>query len=278
MRPLLFAAVWACLLLPAAAVHAEWLVDAGSDIVYEDNLTRAARGADRRDDVGLSPWLSIGHHVQLGAATSLLASADVRGTLYPRFEGLSNVASALTLGVRQKFGLGASAPWLRGFATAGVLDYGDDVRDSALIDAGMQAGKRLSDRFGVHGGYTYERLEASSRVFDQHSHTVSLQGGAAVTEAVHVTLGYAVRWGDLVVHRTPAPGAARTSHTRVVHTFDTPLEAVRIEATTHIVTATVSYALTPRAAVTAGYEHQFSIGPIFDYPNHVVRAGFAYSF
>ncbi len=115
---LLAAAVCACLLVPAAAAHAEWIVDAGSDLVYEDNLTRAARRADRRDDVALSPWLSIGHHVQLGDATSLLASADVKGTLYPRFEGLSNVAPTLTLGVRRKFGLGASAPWLRGFANA----------------------------------------------------------------------------------------------------------------------------------------------------------------
>ena len=275
---LLAAAVCACLLVPAAAAHAEWIVDAGSDLVYEDNLTRAARRADRRGDVALSPWLSIGHHAQLGDATSLLASADVKGTLYPRFEGLSNVAPTLTLGLRQKFGLGASAPWLRGFAAAGVLDYGDDVRDSALVDAGVQAGTRLSDRFGVQGGYTYERLEARGRVFDQDSHTLSVQGSAVVSDALHLAVGYAVRWGDLVVHRTPAAGATRTSHTRVVNTFDTPLEAVRIDATTHIVSATLSYALTPRAAVTAGYEHHLSIGPIFDYPNHVVRAGFAYSF
>ena len=278
MRSLLVTAVLSVLFLVHAAAHAEWIVDAGGDIVHEDNLTRATRGADRRSDVALSPVLSIGHYVQLSGATSLLASADFRGSLYPRFERLSNVSSALTLGVRQKFGLGASAPWLRVFATGGALDYGDNLRDSVLADAGVQAGKRLSERFDVQGGYTYERLDARSRVFDQESHTLALRGGAALTGALQLTLGYAVRWGDLVVHRTPAPGAARTSHTRVVNTFDTPLEAVRIDATTHIFSATASYALTPRAALTAGYEHQRSIGPVFDYPNNLVRGGFAYSF
>lgn len=277
MRALVRAVVLCCVLVPAAA-HAEWILDAGGDVVYEDNLTRAARGADRRDDTAFSPWLSFGHHGQLRDATSLLASIDIKASLYSRFEELSNVASTLTLAVRHKFGLGAGAPWVRGFATAGVLDYGDDVRDSALVDAGVAAGKRLSDRFGVQGGYTYERLDARSRVFDQDSHTLSIEGSAALTDVLHLALGYAVRWGDLVVHRTPAPGAARTSHTRVVTTFDTPLEAVRIDATTHIFSAAASYALTPRAAITGGYEHQLSIGPVFEYPNHLVRAGFAYSF
>jgi hypothetical protein len=164
------------------------------------------------------------------------------------------------------------------FATGGAVDYGDSLRDSVLVDAGVQVGKRLTERFDVRGGYTYERLDARSPVFDQQSHTLALRGGAVVTDALQLTLGYAVRWGDLVVHRTPAPGAVQTSQTRVVNTFDTPLEAVRIDATTHIVSAGASYALTPRAALTLGYEHQISIGPQFTYPNNVVRGGFAYSF
>ncbi len=279
MRSLLLAALLcAPLLAHVAPAHAEWIIDAGGDVVYEDNLTRASDRTDRRSDVALSPALSIGHHFQLADATSLVTTADFKGSLYPRFEGLSNLSSTLTLGVRQKFGLGASAPWLGVFAAGGVLDYGDNLRDSLLVDAGVQAGKRLSERFDVQAGYTYEMLDARSSVFDQTSHTLTVKGGVVLTDALQVTLGYAVRWGDLVVHRTPAPGAAQTSRARVVNTFDTPLEAVRIEATTHIFSAAATYALTPRAALTAGYEHQLSIGPLFDYPNHLVRGSFAYSF
>lgn len=279
MRSLLVAAVLcAPLLAHVAAAHAEWIIDAAGEVVYEDNLTRASDRSDRRSDVALSPALSIGHHFQLADATSLVTTAEVKGSFYPRFERLRNLSSTLTLGLRQKFGLGASAPWLGVFATGGALDYGDNLRDSLLVEAGVQAGKRLSERFDVQAGYTYELLNARSSVFDQTSHTLSVKGGVALTDALQVTLGYAVRWGDLVVHRTPAPGAVQTSRARVVETFDTPLEAVRIEATTHIFSAAASYALTPRAALTAGYEHQRSIGPLFDYPNHLVRGSFAYSF
>ena len=279
MRPLaLAAAVCALALAHVAAAHAEWIVDAAGDVVYEDNLTRATRRADRRSDVALSPALSVGHHFQLTDAMSLLATADFKGSLYPQFERLSNVSSTLTLGVRQKFGLGAFAPWLRVFATGGVLDYGDNVRDSALVDAGLEVGRRLSQRFDLRGGYTYERLEARSSVFDQDSHTISLKGDVGLTDALQLTLGYAARWGDLVVHRAPAPGAALPPHSRLVNTFDTPLVALRISATTHIFAAAVSYALTERAALNAGYEYQLSIGPLFNYPNNLARVGFGYSF
>jgi hypothetical protein len=277
MRPLLLM-VCAFLIVPAAAAHAEWVVDAAGDVVYEDNLTRATREGDRLGGVALSPALSIGHAFQPAAGTSVLAAADFKGSFYPRFERLSNVAATLAVAVRQKFGLGATAPWVRAFAGGGALDAGDSVRDSALASAGAAVGTRLSDRFELQAGYTYERRQARSRVFDQDSHTVSVSGGAVVTDALHLTVGYAVRRGDLVVHRTPVAGAERTSHTRVVDTFDRPLEAVRIEATTHIVSVSAAYALSPRAALTAGYEYQLSIGPVFDYPNHLGRAGFAYSF
>lgn len=268
----------ALLLVPVAEAHAEWILDAAGGIVYESNLTRAAREADRKSDVAFAPALSVGHSFQLTDATSLLATADFKASIYPRFEGLTNLSSTVTLGVRHKLGMGASAPWFRVFATGGALDYGYDARDSAVVDVGMQAGKRLSERVDLRIGYTYETLDAHDGVFDGDSHTVSLKGVVGLTSALHLTMGYAIRWGDLVVHKAPVPGKPSTRHSRVVETFDTPLTATRIDATTHLLSAAIGYALTSHAALNAGYEYQISIGPRFDYPNHVVRASFDYSF
>jgi hypothetical protein len=272
------AILWGLVLVPVAEAHAEWILDAGGGIVYESNLPRAAREADREGDVAFVPALSIGHSFQLTDATSLLATADFKAAIYSRFEGLTNLSSTITLGVRHKVGLGALAPWLRVFVTGGALDYGDDVRDSAVVDVGVQAGKRLSERVDLRIGYTYERLEAHDRVFDGDFHTVSLRGIVGLTGALHLTMGYAIRWGDLVVHRAPVAGEPPTRSSRIVDTFDTPLVANRIDATTHLVSAALGYALTSHAALNAGYEYQISIGPRFDYPNHVVRASFDYSF
>jgi hypothetical protein len=272
------AVLCALLLVPVAEAQAEWILDAEGAIVYESNLTRAARAADRESDVAFAPALSVGHYFQLTDSTGLLATADLRAGVYARYEGLTNVSPTVTVAVRHKLGLGASAPWIRVFATGGAVDYGDDVRDSAVVDLGVQVGKRLSERVDLRLGYTYERLDANNRVFDGDSHTLSLRGVVGLTSDLHLTTGYAVRWGDLVVHRAPVPGEPSTRRTRVVDTFDEPLVANRIDATTHLVSAALGYALTSHVFVNVGYEYQISIGPRFDYPNHVVRASFAYSF
>jgi hypothetical protein len=274
----LLAVLCTLLLSHVAAARAEWIVDIEGGIVYEDNLTRATRVADRRSDVAFVPALTVGHYFQLTDAMSLQATADFKGSLYPEFENLSNLSSTITLGVRYKLGLGAFAPWLRVFATGGALDYGDDVRDGFLADLGIQAGKRLSERIDVQGGYTYESIDAHNGVFNGDSHTVSLRGNVGLTGAIQLTLGYAVRWGDLVIHRAPAPGAPPTPHARLVRTFDTPLVAARIDATTHLFSAGLGYALTPHAVLNVGYEYQISFGPLFDYPNNLVRASLGYSF
>lgn len=272
------AVLCALLLAGVAAAHAEWIVDAEGGFVYEDNLTRAAREVDRRSGIAFAPTLSVGHYFQLTDAMSLLATADFKASLYPEFERLSNLSSTVTLGVRHKLGLGAFAPWLRVFATGGALDYGDNVRDSTVVDIGVQAGKRLSERVDLQGGYTYESLDAHNGVFDQDAHTVSLKGSVGLTAAAQLALGYAVRWGDLIIHKAPAPGAPPAPHSRLVDTFGTTLVAARIDATTHLFSAAVSYALTPHAALSAGYEYQISFGPRFSYPNNLVRASFGYSF
>jgi hypothetical protein len=272
------ALVCALLLVLVPEARAEWVIDAEAGIDYETNLPRAAHEADRKSGVAFVPALSVGHYFQLTDATGLLATADFRGSIYAEYDGLTNLSSTATLALRHKLGLGAFAPWLRVFATGGALDYGDNVRDSAVLDVGVEAGKRFSERVDLRIGYTYERLDANDRVFDGESHTVRLKGSFGLTGALQASVGYGLRWGDLVVHKTPVPGQPLTRHQRIVDTFGTPMVASRIAATTHLVTVTLGHALTSHAALNAAYEYQISVGPQFDYPNHVVRASFDYSF
>jgi len=264
--------------LPGAVASAEWVIDAEGDVVWEDNLSRAAREADRRSGFALAPSVSVGQHLQLLDSLRLDATASLRATVYPEYERLTHVAPTLTVGLRQKFGLGALAPWVRVFMAGGFLDCGDDVRDGALFETGLRAGKRLTERFGVEAGYAYESVDAGNDVFNSTAHTVSLEGAVDLTPALELSVRYAVRWGDLVVHRAPVAGAPRAPHTRLVDTFDTPFVASRIDATTHMFGLALSYGLTSNMAVGAGYEYQVSFGPIFDYPNHVVRTSFTLSF
>ena len=278
MRLLGAALVAALVIAHAALAGAEWTLDAEGALVYETNLSRAAREADRHDGIALAPGLTIGHYLQLTDAIALETAADLKGRIYPEFDGLSHVAPTLTLGVRGKLGLGAYAPWLRGFVAGGALLHGDDVRDGVLFETGVHAGKRLTERFSVQGGYAYESIDAHNDVFNGDAHTVSVRATAGLTADLQLIAGYALRWGDLVIHRAPVAGAPPAPHTRVVDTFDTPLVAARIDATTHLFSAALAYALTQKATLSLGYEYQLSFGPEFSYPNHVVRASVGWSF
>lgn len=266
------------LLAPVGSARAEWTIDADGSFVWEDNLTRATRKADRESGVGFAPALTLGYYSQLADALRLETAAELKGTWYPEFDGLSHAAPAVIAGLRWKLGLGALAPWVRAFGTAGVLDYGDSVRDGVVLDAGLQAGKRLAERWTVQGGYTFESVDARNDVFNAESHTVSVKSTVEITQALELALDYAVRWGDLVIHRAVVPGAPGGAHARRVDTFDRPLVAARIDATTHLFSAALSYALTPAAAVSVGYEYHRSFGPVFEYPNNLVRASFTMSF
>ncbi|PYM07978.1 MAG: hypothetical protein DMD82_04175 [Candidatus Rokuibacteriota bacterium] len=276
-RVVLAFVVAACVPCGATAARAEWLADAEGGVVYEDNLNGAAKARDQKSDLAFVPRLSVGHHVQLTDSTSLRLTADLQGGVYTEFDRLDTVSSGLALGVRRKFGLGADAPWARVFGSAAYLNYNDGVLDSSLVSVGLELGKRLHQRFDLRAGYLYEVRDANTPVFDLTAHTAFANVSVALTEATELILGHATRWGNFTVHRR-ATTAEPPRPVRVVETFDTPLFAFRIDATTYQASATISQALTRDAAISVGYDYQFTQGPRLTYTNNVFRGSFTYSY
>jgi len=263
--------------LAASPARAEWLADAQGGLLYEDNLNRAARERDQKSDLALAPRLSVGPRFQLTDSTSLGLTADLRGSAYTEFTRFDNFAAGLTLGVREKLGLGLLAPWVRVFGSAAWLRYDDDVWDSSLLSAGLELGQRLHERLDLQVGYLYEARAANNAAIDSTGHTVSVRGSVLLAPATELTLGYATRWGDLTVTRRAAgPPPPRPS--TVIETFDTRMFAFRIDATTYIASVALSQSLTRHWSLHVGYDYQFSQGPRLTYPNNVFRASFDYSF
>jgi opacity protein-like surface antigen len=260
----------------ARPARAEWILDAEGGLVYESNLNRTARHAGRVDDVAFAGSLAAGHYLQLTDATSLTATLDLAGALYTEFERLDNIAAGITAATRHKLGLGGLAPWLRLRGSAAYQEYHEDRRDGLIVTAGLEVGKRFHERFDGRIGYVFEHRDAEHRVWDQDSHSLALTGNVLLTPALELTLRYAVRWGPVVVHAEP--GTAGAGPAVGVETFDRPQIARRIDATTHVAAAGLSYALTGHVALDAGYEYEIAFGKIRSYPNHVVRASVRYSF
>jgi len=278
LRPLILALAlgadgpWA-----ATVARAEWLADADGALVYEDNLSRAATARDEKSDLALVGTLSAGPSFQVTNSTSLRLTGDLKGRVYTEFEGLTSLSTGLTVAARRKFGLGPFAPWVRAFGSAAYLNYRDDVLDSLVLDAGAEVGKRVHERVDLQAGYLYEVREAGTAVFDQAAHILSVRGILSLTDAVDLVVGGMARWGDFTVHRavtTPRPPRPA----RVVETFDVPLYAFRIDAATYTASLSLSYALSRHAAVSLGYEYQFTQGPRVTYTNNVCRASLSYRY
>jgi hypothetical protein len=254
----------------------EWFGDVDAGTVYEDNLSRAAKAADQESDLAFASTLSVGHVFALTGSTAARASLDIGGSAYTEFGKLNNLASGFTLSLRHKLGLGPFVPWMRVFASGAYLNYADDFLDSALWSGGLEVGKRVHERIDLKAGYLYEVRDANNGVYDQAGHTLSLQGSFLLTPATELTLGYWTRWGDFTVHRALGPPPARP--VRVVDTFDRPLFAFRVDATTFAGSVKLSHALTDHASLSLAYEYEYAVGPRVDYPNNVVRAGLSLSY
>jgi hypothetical protein len=265
-------------LTPPSEAAAEWLLDALGGLEYDDNVNRAARDPDQESDVALLGLLSTGYYFQLTDSASLLATADLRSTLYTGFDQLSSLAPGVSARARYKFGLGRRAPWLQLFGSAAYQAYLDEIRSGLVAGAGAKAGVRLHERFDLTVGYAFDLTDARNSVFSVWGHTASVRGTVALTSALDLGVEYAVRWGDVTVTRSLADPAPPPSPSVVVDTFDTPLLASRIDATTHAVSVDLSYALTGHLAVAIGFTHRVAQGAKLDYPDNAVRALLIYTY
>jgi hypothetical protein len=282
------AAVWG--LAHPGVLHAGWIADAGVETFYESNVGLAQKARDIKSDVALASAASGGLAVSLGDRNLASLTADVSGTGYERLRGLSNVTLGGTAAFRSKFGLGADAPWARVSASVARLDYDYDLRDGWRYRIGAGVGKRLAARWDVRAEYTYERRFADEDqavvrtlpgdVYDQTSHTGAVRTDVTLTEALALTAGYSVRGGDVTstTHRDPAIFAASTALAND-RALGRDFFAYKIDATTHVLSAGISYAVGRSASVNLGYEHSIGLAHHgLEYHDNVVRLGLLYTY
>ncbi|MBM3221257.1 MAG: hypothetical protein FJZ38_21710 [Candidatus Rokubacteria bacterium] len=290
MRTLAALVLTACALAPAPAAAADWFFEGDAGVVYETNVGLAQRARDVKSDSALSTSVSTGLALPLGDDHLFTFSGDVNGNGYVELPGLSNLGIGATAAFRTKFGLGASAPWLRLFASGTRLEYDDAVRDAWRYRLGAGGGLRLGERWDVRLDYVFEERMADhghrvSRilpgdVFDITSHTYSARLDVAVNEVLTVFGGYALREGDVVstTRRNAAILAASTALT-TDRPFGPDFVAYKIDATVHILSFGLSFALGRHASLNLGYERQLGFGRRDqDYFNDVFRAGVPVSY
>jgi hypothetical protein len=193
--------------LASSAAMADGILDVQAGVLYDSNVPRAQLDHDIMSDTALQASLAWGRFVPLTTGLTLRATLDAGGEVYTRFPGLNNVTLGGSLGLRQKFGLGAFAPWVGASVSGARLEYQSAERDGWRYQLGVSAGKRLTESWDLEGSFRFEHRTAdkatavvpgiSGDVFDLESHQAGLKTDYALTERLSVSAGYDYRRGDV---------------------------------------------------------------------------------
>lgn len=278
------------LLVCALAARADDVLDIQAGVQYDSNVPRAQLAYDVKSDTALQAALSWGRFVPLADGLTLRATIDAGGAAYARYSGLDNVTLGASASVRQKFGLGALAPWISGSLSAARLDYRASLRDGWRYEAGVGAGKRVTDSWDLRATYRYQHRTAdrsaavvpgiSGAVFDLQSHSAGLSTEYALTETLSLAGAFDYRRGD--VTSTTLRNFSIFTHSDAIAldpVFGADTVAYRIFALTRAWRLGASYALGRTSSLNVGAERWISrAGGGLDYYNTLIGASYVQVF
>jgi hypothetical protein len=190
------------------SVQAQWAFDFGAERIYDDNVPRAQSAADIVSDSATRFSVAASRPLYAGSLTTLSAGAEARLVLYDKFHGLSHTAGGGSLSLRHKLGLGRSVPWLEARVSVVREAYREPLRDGDRFGAQLGGGWRLTDEFQASAGWRWDRFISRNDLpsvpgidgtsFDAQGRSLYARAAYDATERLQLSLGVAVRRGDVV--------------------------------------------------------------------------------
>jgi len=287
------------LLLPAAALlmlavpglaTAEWTLQAGGDASYDDNVNNAAT-PDIRTDSSVRADLSLGQLWLVGEGLFITARLQGDVTAFEHYTGLGSASLGGAMSVRQKFGLGAAAPWISWDAAASHRSFIDDVRDGWQFRSGLASGTTVGDQVDVSLFYAWERRTAdhadgvlagiAGDVFDQSDHAIGLRSAFRLGENWTLVAGFTRRKGNF--DQTTPAGPNEDLDEAMAVTRDPafgPSEfAQKIDAIAHLAEVSLSWAIGSQSSISAGLKRQLIYETTGDfYQKSIVELSYRYAF
>jgi hypothetical protein len=285
--------VGVCLFGPCP-VQADWGFDATAGLAYDDNLSNGLEADDRKGDTAFTATASGGYYDQLGTNTGLGLSLLADTTDYMHYTGLTNIGLGARAQLRQKFGLGADAPWTSISAQAMHHNYHYDYRDGWAYDAAASLGKQLSDRWSIRGSVRYDRFDAdqlqtpiipgiSSAAYNVWGWNFGASISFLLTANDALSAGFT--WRNGTVTSVDAPDYEILEYSSAVAldpVFGTSpkMVAYRIKAKTDILSLAWSHTLGRHAAVNLAYTYSLSKtgSELGNYYSNLISLSLSYSY
>lgn len=235
-----------------------WYREAGLRQSYDDNVSRAGAPGDVKSDFVTGVDAALGYLWTIGDNRRLSVSGRIAYDRFDEFGDLSNVEAGAEAYYVIQPAPGYTAPWYELSARVARIEPGhSDIRRSTVVDAGLRAGRRLTDAVVAQLGYRYSMRRAQGAVFDTDDHALTLDLDFSLSSAMSAYATYEFHLGDIVSTATPTRWIMAAAEASVPDEafgripgagYGYPY-AYRLDGRTHVVVAGFEFELTNHASL-----------------------------
>lgn len=254
MRSLFLLAALLCIMFPAPS-FANFLLEAGVRVAYEDNVNGSPSGVSRNSDLSTTLFLDLGGYEEVEKSkTYTFLRGGIELYSFDKNDDLNGILAGARAGVYHIIGPVLS---VQAALSAGVKDFEDDRADAVSLGATLELRQQAARRLWLKESYRYEYNEASTDTFTFHSHSAGVRMGFSFAAESTVILGY----------------------TFLVRSYDDP-SAFSLEIQT--ASAVLERRLSRNVSLNTAYDRQTgeasSSGVSQIYRNNIYSAGVTYSY
>jgi hypothetical protein len=263
-----------------SSARADWRFDAETGAFYNSNLSNSDRAADEENDWAWKSEVRAANGLQLSRDLRLEISGDLGGHVWSEYDGFDSVTGGASAGLRYRFGLGPSAPWILAEDRLAYAWFNENERSGWQETVRVRGGMKVADRISAEGSYIFDHFAAPGRFFDVAGHTGAIRLTVDVTPALQVAVGYAYRDGDVISYAVPPRPdiASLASDKRPVQTFDELYIGYRLPGSSNSLSVWAAYSVTKFASCQVGYEFVDTWHAPLGYVNHLVEVKVAIAY
>ena len=272
--------------LSANTALAEGHVGVDSEIAYtyDDNVSRAARASDIRDDRIAALGLGVGWRHTFAKHFRLGLRAFAQGEHFSDYDGLSNAGGGVSANLQYRPSGALLAPTFAVFGKVSTLNYDSELRDSEFYNVGVSVQKGVTDRVDFTGVLAHTTRDSSSRVFDTREASLLLNVDFRWAPRLTQYVTYNFLHGDIVASGAPS-WLTLINYAEEIQPDDAfggaaaNVFAYRLDAQTHVATLGFNIAINEKQSIdlSARYARAEADGDI-TYDRNIVSAAYLLKF
>ncbi|MCY7307829.1 MAG: autotransporter domain-containing protein [Rhodoferax sp.] len=233
----------------------DYQFDAG--YTYDDNVTRAKAGPDRRNDDFYSFNVGRTFAHRLSDQSRLLFTGTFGGQKFHRFNGLSNLQAGLETEYQFRESSEFNEPTYGAFAKLTGEAFESSLRDGYRFSAGVSVRLPLTDRIGLFGALSHNLRNANSDVFSTRDNSLRANVDYTLSNRETLYVGTELRVGEIV--STGRPSLENATIAKVFAQDDAyvggQLFSYQVDARTWLTTVGYNLSFGPRDSIDFSWRH-----------------------